>query len=108
MLSCFDELDSWGLCKPADAKGLELNLDDFGPASDTDQCDVSFRYYPIALYHFLKKTKFGAPVPEQDFRTYEAKVIKAWPEQKKRLAKLIATRQQEQARARKDSTNRSL
>jgi hypothetical protein len=81
---------------------LELTLDDFGPASDTDQCDVSFRHYPIALYHHLKGTKFGAPIPEKEFRDYEAKVIKAWPEQKKRLAKLIEAKQQEEAQARKD------
>jgi hypothetical protein len=102
MLSCFDELDSWGLCKAGDGAGLELTLDDFGPASETDQCDVSFRHYPIALYHFLKGTKFGAPIPEQEFRAYEAKVIKAWPEQKKSLAKLFEAKQQEEARARKD------
>jgi hypothetical protein len=59
---------------------------------------VKFRHYPIALYNFLKGTKYGAPIPLKEFKKYEAKVIKEWPAQKERLARMIQKWREQEAR----------
>jgi hypothetical protein len=97
MLTCYDELFSWGLCQPGAWENIEPVLEDFGPVPEGAECHVKFRQYPIALYNFLTGTKYGAPIPLREFRQYEAKVIKGWPAEKERLARMIQKwRQQEE------------
>jgi hypothetical protein len=99
MLVCFDELESWGLCEAYSYQSFEPVLEDFGPVPDSSKCDLKFRYFPMALYAFLKDTQYGAPISPRDFKKYQARLINDWPIEKQKLGKLFKSRSESKARA---------
>lgn len=66
MLACYDQKDSWGICRPGEWGSFEPQPSDFGDAPRSEKCVIRFRSFPTALDHFLRENGYGRAVSRKE------------------------------------------